>query len=304
MVKSKWQNLRDTYRKEYMKMIRTGNTKNGPHWKYFDKLSFLNDVLALRKKQGTIATRAKQEEENNNSDEQIENEEMEEYTDINPIRYLCEVPQVIIPDDNEDALSSVHDSNDAQTTIENQDSNNNNNVSWSVKSGSVKKTNKSPKIKFLPDYLSLIDEHSKQTSLYSEFEMHQDQDVLDSLGQTTNLDSASTAVGASGISYGDEDYHFLMSILPHLRDIPKHRKLAVRQKLQQIILDEQVEHKKSPLTAETSKKSDSMNTHTTTATPSTSSETEEMPLKISLSEVNKEKLEDDKNEMNVDTDAQ
>lgn len=36
----------------------------------------------------------------------------------------------------------------------------------------------------------------------------------------------------------DEDYHFLMSLLPHLRDIPKKRKLSARMRLQQVLLEE------------------------------------------------------------------
>jgi hypothetical protein len=36
----------------------------------------------------------------------------------------------------------------------------------------------------------------------------------------------------------DEDYHFLMSLLPHFRDIPKRRKLAVRLALQQVLIEE------------------------------------------------------------------
>ena len=36
----------------------------------------------------------------------------------------------------------------------------------------------------------------------------------------------------------DEDYNFLMSLLPHLRDIPKRRKLAVRLALQQVLIEE------------------------------------------------------------------
>ena len=36
----------------------------------------------------------------------------------------------------------------------------------------------------------------------------------------------------------DEDYHFWMSLLPHLREIPKRRKLAVRLALQQILIEE------------------------------------------------------------------
>jgi len=36
----------------------------------------------------------------------------------------------------------------------------------------------------------------------------------------------------------DEDYHFFTSLLPHLRDIPKRRKLAVRLALQQVLIEE------------------------------------------------------------------
>jgi len=35
----------------------------------------------------------------------------------------------------------------------------------------------------------------------------------------------------------DEDYHFLMSLLPHLRDIPKRRKRADRLALQQVLTE-------------------------------------------------------------------
>ncbi|CAI6370203.1 unnamed protein product [Macrosiphum euphorbiae] len=40
----------------------------------------------------------------------------------------------------------------------------------------------------------------------------------------------------------DEDFHFLMSLLPHLRDLPKQRKLSVRLKLQQVLMEEE-EHR-------------------------------------------------------------
>jgi len=36
----------------------------------------------------------------------------------------------------------------------------------------------------------------------------------------------------------DEDYHFLMSLLPHLRDIPKRRKPGVRLALHQVFIEE------------------------------------------------------------------
>jgi len=36
----------------------------------------------------------------------------------------------------------------------------------------------------------------------------------------------------------DEVYHFLMSLLPHLCDVPKRRKLAIRTRLQQVLMEE------------------------------------------------------------------
>jgi hypothetical protein len=38
----------------------------------------------------------------------------------------------------------------------------------------------------------------------------------------------------------DEDYHFLMSLLPHLRDVPKRRKLAIRTRLQEVLMEEEM----------------------------------------------------------------
>jgi len=38
----------------------------------------------------------------------------------------------------------------------------------------------------------------------------------------------------------DDDSHFLMSLLPHLSDIPKRRKLAVRSVLQEFLIEEGV----------------------------------------------------------------
>lgn len=48
-----------------------------------------------------------------------------------------------------------------------------------------------------------------------------------------------TAQKKSSMStHEDEDSHFLMSLLHHLRDIPKRRKLAVRLALQQVLIEE------------------------------------------------------------------
>uniref|UniRef100_A0A1Y1M5B6 BESS domain-containing protein n=1 Tax=Photinus pyralis TaxID=7054 RepID=A0A1Y1M5B6_PHOPY len=39
----------------------------------------------------------------------------------------------------------------------------------------------------------------------------------------------------------DDDYQFLMSLLPYLKDVSKTRKLIVRAKLQQVLIDEQTD---------------------------------------------------------------
>jgi hypothetical protein len=36
----------------------------------------------------------------------------------------------------------------------------------------------------------------------------------------------------------DEDYHLLMSLLPHLHDVPKPKKLAIRTRIQQVLMEE------------------------------------------------------------------
>uniref|UniRef100_A0A2S2QRM1 BESS domain-containing protein n=1 Tax=Sipha flava TaxID=143950 RepID=A0A2S2QRM1_9HEMI len=49
----------------------------------------------------------------------------------------------------------------------------------------------------------------------------------------------------------DENYQFLMSLLPHLRDIPKHRKLIIRHKLQKVFIDEEERNRFARYTTDT-----------------------------------------------------
>nr|CAI5868126.1 unnamed protein product [Callosobruchus analis] len=47
----------------------------------------------------------------------------------------------------------------------------------------------------------------------------------------------------------DEDYHFLMSLLPHLRDIPKRKKLETRMHLQQVLMNAEQTEETRPSSA-------------------------------------------------------
>lgn len=53
-------------------------------------------------------------------------------------------------------------------------------------------------------------------------------------------------------SANDPDAQFLMSLLPFLKDIPKHRKLIVRSRLEQVLIDEQNAHASSVVQKESS----------------------------------------------------
>lgn len=53
-------------------------------------------------------------------------------------------------------------------------------------------------------------------------------------------------------SANDPDAQFLMSLLPFLKEIPKNRKLIVRSRLQQVLIDEQNAHASSVVQKESS----------------------------------------------------
>lgn len=68
-AKKKWQGLRDTFRKEYNKVVEHKSGDEGidtgdSSWPYFDQMLFLKDVVAHRKLQGNVSPKKKRSEEN------------------------------------------------------------------------------------------------------------------------------------------------------------------------------------------------------------------------------------------------
>ncbi|CAG9772156.1 unnamed protein product [Ceutorhynchus assimilis] len=49
----------------------------------------------------------------------------------------------------------------------------------------------------------------------------------------------------------DSDYQFLISLLPYLKKVPDHRKMVIRNKLQQVFIDEDEFHPKAARTPST-----------------------------------------------------
>ncbi|CAL1546627.1 unnamed protein product [Lymnaea stagnalis] len=124
--------------------------------------------------------------------------------------------------------------------------------------------------KFYKQLLFLVDGFCKKDLCYgtdtseSSFKMQKLVDVKkpDALNQLKSLDQTQT--NQLGKVYSrrnslklkdikrDEDYYFLMSLLPYLRDVPKRRKLATRIRLQQVLLEESKQEKQSPNASESS----------------------------------------------------
>ncbi|XP_008186846.1 uncharacterized protein DDB_G0283357-like [Acyrthosiphon pisum] len=58
--------------------------------------------------------------------------------------------------------------------------------------------------------------------------------------QNINIPTAAKTEGDNDQNLNqDDNYHFLMSLLPYLREVPKNRKMAIRHKLQRVFVEEQ-----------------------------------------------------------------
>ncbi|CAI6357529.1 unnamed protein product [Macrosiphum euphorbiae] len=58
--------------------------------------------------------------------------------------------------------------------------------------------------------------------------------------QNINIPSTAKTEGDNDQNLSqDDNYHFLMSLLPYLREVPKNRKMAIRHKLQSVFVEEQ-----------------------------------------------------------------
>jgi len=193
-VKTKWQYLRDTYRRELAKTNQpTGSASGGDSkWKYFQLMSFLHDTYAPRAVVGNVPN-----------------------------------PQ---QSDGNDGSVNGGSPNQSMSHIDHELMNS--------QSGEQE-----------PDELQLEEQQTGKSSCYSVtpgviqvpkkiFKSPKNKQKKDALNDLVQLEKVKVAhLQELKNKKEDEDYFFVMSLLPHLRAIPLSQKLQIRIKLQQVLLE-------------------------------------------------------------------
>ncbi|XP_049855907.1 uncharacterized protein LOC126336358 [Schistocerca gregaria] len=199
-VKSKWQNLRDTYRRELAKNNPpTGSASVGSFskWKYFHQMNFLQDTYASKRLVGNVPKSLKSDPA----------DLMADVADIQVVSYNDETSL------EDDSFSEQADDERYHSLTPDESVAAENLFKWAKKR---------PRKKTDPIYNLIELEKAKLVHLES----------MNSKKQ-------------KGEEY-DEDYYFLMSLLPHLRAVPQHLKLITRVKLQQVLIENQAMLQKFP----------------------------------------------------------
>ncbi|XP_075228519.1 uncharacterized protein LOC142328602 [Lycorma delicatula] len=203
VLKSRWKGLRDTFRKEYKK---PGKSK----WIHYKNLIFLEDMMMIEK---TAATSTKTSNTNDNevvkSDIKLRDR---------PIKKEIIIKEEVLSncDEDDDNLNGVEDNEEIDisnfaatemvtTEIEQTDSN----------SGQIDVNH------------SLI-----KPGISSECT---DSEVGDTNSKNMLWESDNSRYVHQGI---DDDYHFFMSLIPHVKTLPRDQKLVLRMKMQEIIYNE------------------------------------------------------------------
>ncbi|CAL1534556.1 unnamed protein product [Lymnaea stagnalis] len=203
VVKSKWQNLRDTFRKEQVKLTKMnaksealGDTlKPLSRWKFYSQLLFLKDNFSPRQsktnKPVTILC-YEGSDLNSQQDEKVMADERINYNDL----------------DSSSISGETQDTEIFGNTVQKDPLPSKSPIPY-------KKTNILRKRKQVIRRSDTINEllSIEQKKI----------DLVEKINSRRNK---------------DDDYHFLMSLLPHFHEIPKRRKLATKIKIQQILLNE------------------------------------------------------------------
>jgi len=209
LIKGKWRNLRDNFRREHAKISKTTTGSAAPDdsplsaWKYYKQLLFLVDMFSSRKLQTNIPSVPSQAyEPADDTDKEDE--------------YVTAGDSII------DADLGARD-----TSSETQEAEVEGAAQKDSPAGPSMKQLKKPNIQMQRKTLK-SDAINQLLSLekrkIEHFEkMHERRKTSEEFET-------------------DEDYHFLMSLLPHLHDVPKRKKLAIRTRIQQVLMEEDMKH--------------------------------------------------------------
>lgn len=199
-VKTKWQYLRDTYRRELAKTNHsTGSASGGDSkWKFFQQMSFFHDTYAPRSVVGNMPYPKKSDAEDS------------PVSGGSPNQSISHIDHELM-----DPQSGEQETDEIQ--LEEQKTGKSKCYSTTSSVSQVpKKIFKSPKNKF-----------------------RQKKDVLYDLVQLEKVKVAhlQELKNKKEDIEEDEDYFFIMSLLPHLRAISQSQKLQMRIILQQVLLE-------------------------------------------------------------------
>lgn len=230
-VKKKWQGLRDTFRKEFNKAVdhksgEAGVDAGDSSWPYFDQMLFLKEVVAQRKVHGNVSPK-----------KPLYSQEMdvslESASHSNPALSVSQELSHSLEDNASAPLENVSDvltASVSPTSIPQE--------LFRGQRGNASKPSPSQGTsqlsKMLPPATSTGTKRKKQLDNNSE------DPFVEIERQKIKLLSENAALRQN------TDYQFLLSLLPFLMKIPNNRKLAVRNKLQQVLIDEEDRATRTP----------------------------------------------------------
>lgn len=214
VVKKKWQSLRDVFRREYNKFIerRSGDEaplENASAWPHFKAMLFLKDTIEHRRLHGNISpsknvTSRTADFELETSVESGTSQESELASDTS---YASSTSNSLLLVEGS-PQQSTHDSQSTHCP---------------QPSVSMPRTMEAPPN---PSTRNISNKRKRRADASDDPFLAKEIEKLKLLASSASLKE-------------DSDYMFLMSLLPYLKNVPIHRKLAVRHKLQQVFLDEE-----------------------------------------------------------------
>lgn len=184
-VRKKWKGLRDIFRREYKKVLKSGDEAPEEFyssWPFFNQMKFLSDIMDSRTLKGNITSPEK--------------------------------------------IDSSKDEEGESTSLLEEEIN-------SLASGNTS-------MPYSQDYISTRETSKMGPPTSRQCKRKKTIDKSDVDNQFLEIEKAKLGLFAEKQAVNkDSDYQFLVSLLPFLQRVPSHRKLSVRNKIQQVLIDEE-----------------------------------------------------------------
>ncbi|XP_014271139.1 uncharacterized protein [Halyomorpha halys] len=199
IVKARWQNLRDNFRREHSKYTKTTDgTPQHSSWKYYDQLLFIAEMFTRKKDRPNRPSSSGQGSQ-----------------------------QLDVKSEDEDILVPM-------CMVDLEVSNGSTDVQETGTVSSEEDPRRGVNSKLFENHT-----YQAKRKLETKYESEVINQFLQlEMRKMEQFERMQKMRKTSEDFEDDEDYHFLMSLLPHLRDIPKNRKLSARMRLQKVLMEE------------------------------------------------------------------